>query len=261
MPFSQNCGLIHQLCPLDSRGGQPNPCLPLALICHHIKPVSQQKPWRWPAIKILIWYLLLSPLDMQKYPHRCFSLSHRHKWMFWWVHTGLQMCPCAHTHTCTEQVGIYDSLSDETKAWKWVPQIVSLWHFGFSVCKDDVSVLFTLLSLRIIFKGEHHWHIIQSAKQCPHLIYGGFKRGEWNSLRLNPCSDMTLEVLVLLLLALSVFVFFPPSSWLCLNRSLILMLLLHVCSLSLVVFSVQSKPPLIILCYSACFCFRLQRVC
>ena len=101
MPFSQNCGLIHQLCPLNSRGGQPNPCLPLALICHHIKPVSQQKPWRWPAIKILIWYLLLSPLDMQKYPHRCFSLSHWHKWMFWWVHTGLQMCPCAHTHTHT----------------------------------------------------------------------------------------------------------------------------------------------------------------
>lgn len=45
VPFSQNSSLILQLCPLDSCGGQPNPCLPLTIICHHIKPVSQQKPW------------------------------------------------------------------------------------------------------------------------------------------------------------------------------------------------------------------------
>ena len=209
MPFSQNCGLIHQLCPLNSRGGQPNPCLPLALICHHIKPVSQQKPWRWPAIKILIWYLLLSPLDMQKYPHRCFSLSHRHKWMFLWVHTGLQMCPCAHTHTHAQSKWVfmtaYQMRPKRGSEFPW-------FFFGFSVCKDDVSVLFTLLSLRIIFK------VSEAAKHSPHLIYGGFKRGEWNTLRLKPCPDMIWEVLVLLLLALPVFVFFPPLSWLCVNR-------------------------------------------
>lgn len=39
----QNSGLIHQLSALDSGGGQRNPCLPLTIICHHFKPVSQQK--------------------------------------------------------------------------------------------------------------------------------------------------------------------------------------------------------------------------
>ena len=28
------------------------------------------------------------------------------------------LCTHTHTHTHTERVGIYDSLSDETKAWK-----------------------------------------------------------------------------------------------------------------------------------------------
>lgn len=34
------------------------------------------------------------------------------------AHRAADVPLCAHTHTCTEQVGIYDSLSDETKAWK-----------------------------------------------------------------------------------------------------------------------------------------------
>lgn len=44
VPFGQNRSLICQLCPLGNRGAQPSPCLPLTLVCHHIKPVSQQKP-------------------------------------------------------------------------------------------------------------------------------------------------------------------------------------------------------------------------
>lgn len=51
VPFSQNSGLIHQFCPLDSCGGRPNPCLPLTLICHHIKPVPQQKRWHCLQLK------------------------------------------------------------------------------------------------------------------------------------------------------------------------------------------------------------------
>lgn len=112
VPFSQNTSLIR---PLDSCGGLPDPCLPLS--CRHVKPVSRTEAPALPAIKILISYLLLSAADVQKYPHRCSSVT---------CLTGewRRLYISAHTHTnicaCTLRISL----------------AVSLRHF--SICKFDV---------------------------------------------------------------------------------------------------------------------------
>lgn len=100
MPLQERCLsaknsiLIHRFHPLDSCGGLPDPCLPLS--CHHIKPVSWTEAPPLPAIKILIPYLLLSAADMQKYPHRCSTVtSLRGEWRCLHVAAHTR----AHTHT------------------------------------------------------------------------------------------------------------------------------------------------------------------